>query len=305
MKTLTVPENSYGSRVDLFIMQNYPLLTRATSKKLIMEGIIQVNNEQVRPNYRLQEEDEVQIDEPKISKFLKESGNNTLQPTNLNLEILFEDENTLVINKPSGINSHPVVRNEHNSILNGLMHYSVNVSKENFKPRLVHRLDRDTSGVMLAAKTLDAQYFYSQQFKDREVHKDYMCIVHGNFAEYQKDKPFVSRSTNISTKKSVTNTYYETKSPDGRFSKTDFKFDRFFNKFGKHDFSLVKATPHTGRTHQIRVHISALGFPILGDLAYGGQKYKRMMLHAHSLKFKIYKTNEVKKIVAKLPEEFF
>ncbi len=311
IKTHFVQQKEAGSRVDITFLTIRPDITRSVVKKLIIKGIITVNNKKVLPNYKLKFKDRIFFDESAIAKFLKSpSGNTILKPQKMNLDIIFEDEYTLVINKESGLNSHPAVKKDNQSLLNGINYYLNSETKfeRNVKPRLVHRLDRETSGVILIAKDLKAHDFYSKLFETREVKKVYVAIVHGDFMRTQQDpNEFIEIESVISVNKNQDGAYYNASGRKGKHAKTIFYFDKYFNKFGKYKFSRIFAEPKTGRTHQIRVHISSIKHPILGDKLYGGQKYKRLMLHAYSLTLPLYSPDGkgIKKtFIARLPDKF-
>lgn len=311
IKFYFVQQKDTGSRLDLTFLTIRPDITRSVTKKLIIKGIVDVNHKRVLPNYKLKFKDKIYYDEEKIVRFLKSpSGNTILKPQKMDLDVLYEDEYTLVINKDSGLNSHPAVKKDNESLLNGINYYLKVDSKfdHNVKPRLVHRLDRETSGVILVAKDLKANDFYSKLFETRNVKKVYVAIVHGDFLRTQEDpSEKVEIESIISSFKNEDGAYHNTSGRRGKHAKTVFYFDKYFNKFGKGKFSRVFAEPQTGRTHQIRVHLASLRHPILGDKLYGGQKYRRLMLHAYSLTIPLYSPDgkgPKKTFTAPLPEKF-
>ncbi len=300
--------NDELTRVDIEVMSVRKDLTRTAIKNLIVNGIITVNNEQVMPNYKIHGDDVINIDDKKIAAYLEDSHTlYEIKERNLKLKALYEDEYAVAIDKPEGINSHPVLKNDTNSILNGIYFHVHRQQKftRDVKIRLVHRLDKETSGVLLAAKDSKAHEFYSKRFEHRDAKKTYFAIVHGDFLRYleRKEKQFETISTYIGEHE-PTKKYINTDPRKGKYARTVVYFDKHFNKFGKKKFSLVRVEPETGRTHQIRVHLAGIGFPILGDKLYGGQKYKRIMLHAFSLIVPRYPDGELLRIISPLPEKF-
>lgn len=301
-----------GKRVDIVVMGLRSDITRSTIKKLIIDGNITVDNEKVMPNYKLKEGETIHFKSKQIDEYISKGyGLDILKPKKMDLEVLFEDQYLLAVNKPSGINSHPVVKKDNQSILNGVVHYLKHETRfeRNVRPRLAHRLDRETSGVLLITKSLEAHDFYSKQFEDRIVKKTYKAIVHGDFKAFleRKENEYLKIDSFISTDSDNQKRYYNTSRQKGRSARTFVYFDEHFHKFGKYKFSRVTVKPETGRTHQIRVHLSSKRFPILGDTLYRGQKYKRLMLHAHEITVELYNPSEEAfemTIQAPLPEKF-
>jgi 23S rRNA pseudouridine1911/1915/1917 synthase len=307
--TEKVTKKHEGNRVDLYFMSQQPYFTRTLIKKLIKAELIKINGKTIFPNQRLVENDEVSYELGKVNAFTQEKGNSfKIKPKNHNLEVIYEDENIIVVNKPEGLNSHPVTKHDSNSVLNGIIYYLENQSEfdSNVKVRLVHRLDKDTSGVLLASKNIEAHDFYSDLFENRNIHKEYIAIVHRDFERFleEEDLELLSITSYIGTDKRDPKKYANTDKKHGKLAKTKIFFEEHFNKFGKKKFSIVKVIPETGRTHQIRVHLSSKGFPILGDRVYGGQKYKRLMLHAHSLTVPLFRSDKEIELIAEVPEKF-
>ncbi len=305
---MTRQELKPKKRIDLQVMEFLPNLTRSSIKKLIIEGIIKVNNEEKMPNYRPSNSDVITYDQKEINSFLNIKNELRIPEKKIDLEILFEDEDTLIIYKPVGLNVHPVTKKDTNSLLNGAYFFMNNESnfEKNVRLRLVNRIDKETSGIVVLSKNLEAHDFYSKQFEDHTVKKIYFAIVKGDFAQYLDEvgRNKVEIENFLSTSSNTENRYYSTSNQNGRYAKTIFVFDSHFNKFGKKKFSKLLIEIKTGRTHQIRVHLSELGFPILGDTLYGGQKYKRLMLHAYKIKLTNFSSKKEIETEAKIPEEF-
>jgi len=304
-KNFKVEENDYGKRVDLFVLEKDLTLTRTSTKKLIMEGLVKVNNEAIRPNYRVRENDEVQIESDKISEFLDDTDSTSLVPTQMNLDIIHEDKDLIVINKPAGLVVHPVYTHKDDTLLNGLTYYFIKKNLE-VKVRPVHRLDKETSGVILFSKNKESNEIYSKIFEEHTAEKIYYAVVEGDFRTFmiKKNRPdFFEYFTYISKEKNGDRIHFNTSKEKGLPSRTKIYFENYWR--GGHAvkvYSLLKLQPLTGRTHQLRVHLSSLGFPILGDLLYSNHRYKRMMLHAYSLKLPL-KTGD-REFIAELPDVF-
>ena len=295
-------------RVDLQVMEVFPELTRTSIKKLIIEGIIKVNNEQKMPNYKPHEGDKLTYDKVKIGKYLKSEGSLKLTETKMDLEVLFEDEHTLIIFKPIGIHVHPVTKTDTKSLLNGVYYYMSHNSNfdSSVRLRLVNRIDKETSGIVLISKSLEAHDFYSKQFEDHTIIKEYLAIVQGDFFRFLEntDDDILEITDYISSRSDDNNKYYSTTPENGRLAQSKIQFLDYFNEFGDKKFSKVLVSIKTGRTHQIRVHLSELGFPILGDGLYDGHKYNRLMLHAYRLILDIYNGEKEFEVIASIPNEF-
>lgn len=277
-------------RLDHYLLSKHPNITRPTIKKAIMNGVVSVNgNFDVRPNYKVQESDRVVLNESDLKKFLSTQDNSEIVPIPMDLSVIYEDKDIIVVDKKEGLTSHPVPGHREDTLLNGIVYYFLQ-NKIEGKPRLVNRLDKDTSGLILVAKNLDSQQYYSKQFEERKVTKIYEAVIDGDFQSYLKksNKEFVHIVTYLTrsatNRKFVTNTSKE----KGEQAITDVYFKEFWKPNPR--FCVVRIIPKTGRTHQIRVHLQTLGFPILGDPLYSKLPYKRLMLNSQELQIK--KPNE-------------
>lgn len=295
IKKYKAEEKDAKKRLDLVVMDVLPDISRSAIKNMIHDEAILVNDKVVLPNYKVKVGEEITINP---EKFRKDTDKN-LSPTKMDLNILFEDEHTLVLDKPSGLDVHPVIKNKPNSILNGVIYYLINQSKftENKRARLVHRLDTQTSGVLLVSKSLESQMFYSKQFEERKVKKTYLALVHGDFSEYAETITVSKSLIKDPSKKSDR----MIESPAGKAAVTRINFEEFFKK---ENLSLLKCIPKTGRTHQIRAHLSGLGYPIVGDTMYGSSERSRLMLHAWKLRFVLYTTKKETTIESSIPKAF-
>ena len=305
--------NSIESRLDIYLVKELYPLSRSRIKTYIDKSFVLVNNKKTKPSYILQKGDIVNInikDEIQTDK--------KLIAEKIEIKILYEDDNVIAVNKPSGLVVHPGVNNNSGTLANGLINHFDNLSDINgeLRPGIVHRLDADTSGVILIAKTNEAHLWLSKQFKDRTIKKTYISITWGKWAKKNGEiEGWISR------KKSDATTFTFNKDSDkGKYSKTGYKVEKQYINFAK-----VLFYPLTGRTHQIRVHSSFNGNPIFGDDKYGGGikksreykpelkkyfsdqllKFKRYALHAFSIDFELHNNKGKRiKIEAPIPKEF-
>ncbi len=270
---LILPDSGQDQRVDIYLSQKYPHISRSYIQKLVQEHRVTVNGQSIKASYRLKAEDTVEVD-------IVVPREDPLLPEKIPLKILFEDEYILVIEKPSGLVVHPGAGTSTQTLVNALLYHcpSLRGVGEKNRPGIVHRLDKETSGVLVVAKTQMAYEELQRQFKAREVEKLYLGLVWGKMSEktgrftwaigrHEKHRQRIS----IKTKKPKT-------------AETHFIVRQEWD-----EFSLLEIRPLTGRTHQIRVHFAASGHPIVGDTRYGRKKTKlqmsRMFLHALQLAF--------------------
>jgi 23S rRNA pseudouridine1911/1915/1917 synthase len=270
-----------GERLDVYLARVFNDFTRSKCKKLIECEAVLVNGNVSNSSYKVKEGDkiEVKIEDAVVAE--------NVEPWDFDLEVLKENKNFVLINKPPFVSVHPALGQKENTIVNALVHkYQDSLSGvKNLKPGIVHRLDKDTSGCLLVAKNDKAHVFYADQFKDRKVKKTYLALVNGvvDPAEGTIDSP-VGRSYKDRKKMSV-HTF------TGRNAVTHYKVVKSYK-----DCSLVEVDIETGRTHQIRVHLAAIGYPVIGDTTYGSKKtnnffrdeygLERQFLHAQKLSFK-------------------
>lgn len=292
MPTLKITPLDAEERLDKFLVEKFPDLSRTQLQKLITEEKILVNQKKASKHYFLVEGDLIDynfdLNEEKNKK------NITLKPNkNIKLNIVFEDANYLVLNKPAGIVVHPSESHpENDTLINGVIaHYPeiINVGEDKLRYGVIHRLDREVSGLIVLAKTQPAFLHLKKQFKDRAVYKEYLAMVHGILEEK-------SGRIDLNIERSKTKGYKMAARPDqsGKEAITDYKVIK-----EEKNFSLLKVIIRTGRTHQIRVHLSALGYPVVGDKIYRPKSLKtrikldRIFLHAHKLKFKNLEEEEL------------
>lgn len=267
----SVDKSEKGLRIDQFISLKADI-TRSHAKNMINNGLVSIDKGLLKPNRKLKIGD-------KISWHILKESDATIAEK-INIDILYEDEFILVLNKQSGIVVHPGAGNKSGTLLNGLLFYD-QIFNTVDRAGIIHRLDKDTSGVLVVAKTNDIREKLQKQFKERTVSKSYQALVFGNIKDNIHIENYIGRHPKNRKKQSIL-------SQGGRLAiSTVFLLEEYTSS------SLVKIKIQTGRTHQIRVHLSHIGFPIIGDNTYGfGKKrypelnfIKRQMLHATSIKF--------------------
>lgn len=271
MPTLQITASA-GIRLDVLVSEGGTELSRSRVAQLIKDGLVTVNNRiETKPSYKASESDVIFVTIPDA----KESSN---EAQDLPLEILYQDDDIAVVVKPSGMVTHPAAGNEDGTLVNALLYHLDHLSGigGERRPGIVHRLDKDTSGVMLIAKNDAAHTFLSDELAARHMEKHYHAMVLGKMKEQQGtvEQP-IARSKNDRKKMAV--------DPEGRYALTEWRVLREFN-----DKTLLDVHIVTGRTHQIRVHMRHIGHPVLGDPLYGIKnmpKADRLMLHAYSLSF--------------------
>lgn len=286
--TITVNDSDIDRRIDVFLSDN-TVLSRTKAKKHIKNGDVKVNGSVVKPSYRLRAGDVVEYKIEKDSKI-------TVIPKNLDLDIVYEDESIIVVNKDAGLVTHPGAGSEENTLIGGVLFITdlkTSIGAP-LRPGIVHRLDKDTSGIMVVAKTDRSYYDLVEQFKDRTVKKEYRAVVDGIVPNDRGEikmpvgrHPTHRKEMHASPlAENHAHTIYEV-------------IERYKNK------TYLKAFPKTGRTHQIRVHFKFLGYPITGDETYGEKSdlIDRQALHSYRIIFTHPQTDEEMELKAKLPED--
>ena len=262
MKNFKIQNNEdLGKRLDRFLVSKIPIYSRSKIQKNIKNGNILVNNNRCKTGYLLEFNDIV-----KVNSFLDDNSEDKLIAESIDLDIIHEDSEIIILNKPAELVVHPGTGISKGTLANGLKYHFKHLSKLNglLRPGLVHRLDADTSGIMIITKTDEAHRFISNQFQRRKIKKEYIAITWG---DWTPQEGFIDKKI-IRKKKDPT---VFCVGENGKFSYTGFKVKKKLNHF-----SIVSFFPKTGRTHQIRVHSSYLGFPIFGDSKYGGAKSKTL-----------------------------
>ena len=275
-------------RLDAFLAKNLsPDISRSRVKKLVIEKRVSVNSQPAKPSLKLHPGDEIVVEVP-------QEAPGVLTPWSKPLAIIYEDEDILVIDKPAGLTVHPGAGNRQDTLANALVAYTEKLSNlDPRRPGIVHRLDKDTSGLLVLARNNQAYYELVRQFKEREIKKAYLAVVEG---QVQFDQGVIDAPI----------------TPDPRHRermKVDFSCPRsaiteykVLKRLG--NFSLVELHPITGRTHQLRVHMKYLGHPIVGDKKYQSRfKLGRLALHAQHLSLVHPKTKEVMEFTSPVPED--
>lgn len=268
-----VDENDENKRLDSFLTELVPDLSRSKLQSFIKQGVVKVNNSSKKPSYQLRENDKIEFDIHKEEEI-------KIEPENIPLDIVYEDENMLVVNKPSGMLTHPTTIEKSGTLVNALLFkYGENLSDINgeFRRGILHRLDRNTSGLLMVAKNNKAHEFLASQIKNHTITKKYRAIAKGVIVqdEFEITSP-IGRNPNQPHKMMVRE--------DGKPSKTIVKVIERFK-----DATYVELTLVTGRTHQIRVHLKSINHPIYNDTLYGaGQgkvKTEEQVLQSYFLRF--------------------
>lgn len=292
MKNVIVNENDKGKRLDIYIAENFNELSRTMIKKLIESNNVLVNDKSKKVSYKVQANDNISIDVP-------EAKETKLKAQEIPLDIIYEDSDIIVVNKPKGMVVHPANGNPDGTLVNAILSICKNslsgIGGE-LRPGIVHRLDKDTSGLIIVAKNDKAHINMSEQIKERNVKKTYIALVRGNVPEEEAtiNMP-IGRSTKDRKKMAVTK--------NGKQAITHFKVLKRYSKY-----TLLEIKIETGRTHQIRVHMAEIGYPVVGDAVYSNGKnefgIEGQMLHAYKLEFMHPITNKHMELTAPLPQYF-
>lgn len=292
MKT-TVDVQNVGKRLDVFLAEAFSELTRSRIQKLILEECVRVNGDCTRSNYKLRQGDLIEIEIP-------EARETQIEAEDIPLKIVFEDDCMLVVNKPQGMVVHPAAGNYSGTLVNALMAYcGDNLSGINgeIRPGILHRIDKDTSGLLMVAKNDKAHLCLSEQIKEHSITREYFALVHGKIKEDSGtiDAP-IGRDERDRKKMTITH----------RNSKNAVTHFFVLERFDKYTF--VRCRLETGRTHQIRVHMSKNGHPIVGDPVYGVKKEEfklsGQLLHARLVGFVHPETGEYMEFSCEIPQYF-
>ena len=307
---LIVDENNQNKRVDVFLSKYEKKISRTKIKNLIEKGYLEINNLKVlEPSKKVNIKDKIKLEVPELKKL-------EIKPYKYKLDIIYEDNDVMVINKPAGLVVHPGAGNFDNTLVNALINYDKkNLSSINgeLRPGIVHRLDKDTSGVIIVAKNNFAHVHLSKQFNEHSIDRKYIALVWGKLRPQKGEiKTFITRSSKNRQLMDVSQT-------KGKLAITNYKTIEIYENSRVPTLSLVEYRLKTGRTHQIRVHMKFKGNPILGDKSYKKKlkklkdvdpelneiikKIDRQCLHAKSLGFLHPTKNQRLFFESKLPND--
>ncbi|HDR7791625.1 TPA: RluA family pseudouridine synthase [Bacillus luti] len=287
---VTVAEEKKNERIDKFVAEINSEWSRSQVQQWIKDDVVTVNGKSVKVNYKVKENDEITVTIPEPEAL-------DIQAEDMNLEIYYEDADVLVVNKPRGMVVHPAPGHTSGTLVNGLMHHCTDLSGINgvMRPGIVHRIDKDTSGLLMVAKNDMAHESLVNQLVAKTVTRRYKAIVHGVIPH---DKGTIDAPIARDKKERQNMTVDE----NGKHAVTHFQVLERFK-----DFTLVECRLETGRTHQIRVHMKYIGYPLAGDPKYGPKKTLDMngqALHAGILGFDHPRTGEYIQFEAPIPEVF-
>lgn len=285
-------ESDAGKRLDVFVSESIEGYSRSYIKKIIDSGMVKINGNAKKSNYKLKAGERVEVSIPKPVKL-------ELKAENIHLDIIYEDDHILIVNKPQNMVVHPAHGNYDGTLVNALLNHCTNLSGINgvIRPGIVHRIDKDTSGIIMVAKTNEAHMSLSQQLKEHKITREYLALLEGRVKTESGtiDAP-IGRNPRDRKKMDVV-------SKNGKNAITHFKVLETYQSN-----TLIEAKLETGRTHQIRVHMAYYGHPVVGDMVYGYKKQrfklKGQLLHAKTLGFIHPNTNEYMEFHAPLPDYF-
>jgi 23S rRNA pseudouridine1911/1915/1917 synthase len=289
---LVTPKDGENQRLDVFLSQKIPGLARAQVQKFIDRGEVAVNSQPKKPSYKLRPGDRV------VATFSGPEPRRSLSGQDIPLDVIYADEHIIVINKPSGLVVHPGAGVADGTLANALLFRFPELRGvgPDDRPGIVHRLDKETSGVMVVARSREAYGSLLKLFKRREVHKTYLGLVWGRVTKTEGEFTWsIGRHVKHGQR-------FSTRGRNPRQALTAYTVKKLFK-----DSSLLELRPVTGRTHQIRVHLAAAGHPIVGDRRYGHRRPKkessRLFLHAWKLAFPHPVTGRMMEFEAPLPDE--
>lgn len=281
-----------GQRIDKYLSIMIEGKSRSFVQGLIDEKKVKANSKVIKSNYKIKKGDFIEVEVPEPVEL-------NVSAEEMNLDIVYEDEDVLVVNKEKGIVVHPAPGNYTGTLVNGILHHCSDLSGINgvIRPGIVHRIDKDTSGILVIAKNDEAHNDLAAQFKEHSIKREYYALVEGKFSNVKGsvDKP-ISRDKKERIKMAINS--------DGKRAVTHYEVLEQYDK----GVSLVKCTLETGRTHQIRVHMASIGHPLVGDLVYGYKRQKfnieGQALHAKTLGFIHPRTKEYMEFTSELPNYF-
>ena len=287
---IDVPDEETGERIDSFLSGKTDF-TRTRIQQLIKDRNITVNGKPTKSSYKIEENDEIAIEVPEVET-------TEIKPENIKIDIVYEDSDIAVINKQAGLVVHPAHGHYSGTLVNALLYHIKDLSGINgeIRPGIVHRLDKDTSGLIVIAKNDKVHTALTEMFQEKKIRKTYLAILKGKLNKSEgKIVTQIGRDKNDRKKMTVIDDITK-----GKNAITNYRVISQNNLF-----TLVKVNIETGRTHQIRVHMRYLGYPILGDSVYGRKdNEKRQMLHAYKLEFIHPVTGRQMEFIGEIPEDF-
>jgi 23S rRNA pseudouridine1911/1915/1917 synthase len=277
-----------GARLDKYVGEKCPQLSRTYAQRLITDGCITVNNRVAKSSLKLNIGDKLRVVIPPATP-------SPLSPEAIPLNIIYEDDDLLVVDKPASLIVHPAPGHPSHTLVNAILSHFPNLAdvSDSLRPGVVHRLDKDTSGVMLVAKNRTAQLNLSDQFKAHSVVKAYLVLVKGHLTPENGiiEAPMGRDPRNRKRMAVVV---------EGREARTEYRVIKYLG-----NYTLLEVMPETGRTHQIRVHLLAIGYPVVGDKVYGVKSsyLSRQFMHASRLGFKLPSTGAYVEFSSELPSD--
>lgn len=292
MNTLVVDEINKGKRLDSYISDNMDKISRSFAQKLIENQQVTINGKTVKASYKVCIGDNVEVDVP-------EAQDTRLKAQDIPVEVVYEDKDIIVVNKPKGMVVHPANGNPDGTLVNAILAMckdSLSGIGGEIRPGIVHRLDKDTSGLLIIAKNDEAHVKMSKQIQDRLVTKKYIALVRGVVKDDEATIDMPIARSKVDRKKMAVD-------KDGKQAVTHFKVIKRYK-----GYTLLEIKIDTGRTHQIRVHMAKIGYPVVGDMVYSNGRnefgVEGQMLHAKSLEFSHPITGKKMHLEAPLPEYF-
>jgi len=288
-RTVRLTVSQTGQRLDRYLAEAIPELSRTMAQRLIRKGLVTVNGQTKKASHRVEKGELIVVHIPPPEPL-------ALEPEPIPLDIVYEDADILVVNKPAGMVVHPAAGHRSGTLVNALLAHCPDVAStgEVFRPGIVHRLDKDTSGLIIVAKNERARLELQRQFKAHQVEKRYLALVEGRLEPPQGVvKASIGRDPRHRKRMAVVE--------GGREAITEYRVIEYLPQH-----TLVEIRPRTGRTHQIRVHMAWLGHPVAGDPVYGhrrGLPLPRQFLHAYALEIRLPSTGKPRRFQAPLPPE--
>lgn len=292
MNTLVVDEINKGKRLDSYISDNMDKISRSFAQKLIENQQVTINGKNEKASYKVCAGDNIQVDVP-------EAQGTKLKAQDIPVDVVYEDKDIIVVNKPKGMVVHPANGNPDGTLVNAILAMckdSLSGIGGEIRPGIVHRLDKDTSGLLIIAKNNEAHMKMSKQIQDRLVTKKYIALIRGVVKDDEATIDMPIARSKVDRKKMAVD-------KDGKQAVTHFKVIKRYR-----GYTLLEIKIDTGRTHQIRVHMAKIGYPVVGDMVYSNGKnefgIEGQMLHAKSLEFSHPITGKKMHLEAPLPEYF-